>query len=64
MIIVSKKEWSKIPNDYKGQWTRELKEGWQPELPEEFIGKRNVMSGSISSEKGTLLTEDIHFKII
>lgn len=65
MIKVSKKEWNKISSDYKGIWTRELKEnGWQPNLPEEYIGKRTVMSGCISEEIGSLLTEGVHFEII
>lgn len=64
MIKVTKKEWNRIPNDYKGKWKRCIKDdGWQPNLPEEFIGKRNVMSGCISNQIGSLLTEGIHFKI-
>lgn len=65
MINISKEKWDKIPNDYKGKWTREIKEnGWQPDLPEEYIGKRTVMSGCISDEIGSLLTEGVHFIII
>ncbi|PIJ95617.1 hypothetical protein [Lysinibacillus sphaericus] len=65
MIEVTKKEWNKIPYGYKGQWERQIKDnGWQPDLPEEYIGKRTVLSGCISDEIGALLTEDIHFKII
>lgn len=65
MIKISKKEWDKIPNDYKGRWTKELKtNGWQPNLPDEYIGKRTVLSGCISNEIGCLLTENIHFKIV
>jgi len=65
MIIITQKEWDCISDGYKGQWTREIKDnGWQPDLPEEYIGKRTVMSGCISDEIGSLLTEDIHFKIV
>lgn len=65
MIKVTKQEWNNIHNDYKGQWTRKIKEnGWQPDLPEEYIGKRTVLSGCISNEIGSLLTEDIHFQIV
>lgn len=64
MIKVSKKEWNEIPNVYKGKWTREIKDnGWQPDLPEEYIGKRTVLLGCISNEIGSLLTEGIHFEI-
>ena len=65
MIEVTKKEWSKIPECYKGEWTRDLKDnGWQPDLSEEYIGKRAVMSGCISDELGSLLTEGSHFIIV
>jgi len=65
MIEVTKEQWDKISKDYKGQWTREIKEnGWQPDLPEEYIGKKTVMSGCISNEIGSLLTEGAHFVII
>lgn len=65
MIKVTKQEWNNIHNDYKGKWTREIKEnGWQPDLPEKYIGKRTVLSGCISNEIGSLLTEDIHFQIV
>lgn len=34
------------------------------DIPKEYIGKRNIMAGSIG-EKGTgLLTEGVHFEII
>lgn len=65
MIQVTREEWDRISDDYKGEWTRELKEnGWQPDLPEEYIGRRTVMSGCISDELGSLLTEGIHFEIV
>lgn len=64
LIEVTKEEWDKIPNNYKGKWERHIKDnGWQPDLPEEYIGKRTVMSGCISDELGALLTEGAHFKI-
>ena len=65
MIKVSKEQWNKISKDYKGQWERWHKdEGWQPNLPEEYIGKRTVLSGCISNEIGSMLTEGIHFQIV
>lgn len=65
MIKVSKVKWDSISNNYKGMWTRELKDnGWQPDLPEEYIGKCTVMSGCISNELGSLLTEGVHFEIV
>lgn len=65
MIKVTKLEWERIPKDCKGIWERWIKDGgWQPDLPEDYIGKRTVMSGCISNEIGSLLTESIHFEII
>lgn len=65
MIKVTQEKWDSIPKAYKGMWDRALKDnGWQPDLPEEFIGKRTVMSGCISDEIGSLLTESIHFEIV
>jgi hypothetical protein len=65
MIKVTITEWNKISKDYKGKWERHIKEnGWQPDLPEEYIGKRTVLSGCISEEIGSLLTEDVHFVIV
>lgn len=65
MIQITKKQWDSIHNDYKGKWERWIKDnGWQPDLPEEYIGKRTVMSGCISKELHGLLTEGIHFEII
>lgn len=65
MIKVTKKEWEGIPECYKGKWERQIKDnGWQPDLPEEYIGKRTVLSGCISSELGSLLTEGFHFEIV
>lgn len=65
MIKVTQEKWDGISEDYKGMWTRQIKDnGWQPNLPEEFIGKRTVQSGCISDEIGSLLTESIHFEIV
>ena len=65
MITVTKEKWNRIPADYKGKWERSIKDnGWQPDLPEEYIGKRTVLSGCVSDEIGSLLTEDIHFAIV
>ncbi|MGE7983746.1 hypothetical protein [Solibacillus sp. NPDC093137] len=65
MIKVTKEKWNRIPADYKGKWERWIKEdGWQPNLPKEYIGKRTVASGCVSDEIGSLLTEDIHFVIV
>lgn len=64
LIQVSQEKWNRIPNDYKGIWERWIKDnGWQPDLPEEYIGKRTVLSGCISDEIGSLLTEGVHFVI-
>lgn len=63
MIKVTKEEWNNIHSDYKGKWDESIKL-WQPNLPDEYIGKRTVLSGCISSELGGLLTEGIHFQII
>lgn len=64
MIKVTKKQWDNISNDYKGKWERWHKDGgWQPDLPENYIGKKTVMSGCVSKEIGSLLTEGIHFII-
>lgn len=65
MIEVTREQWDRIPNDYKGKWTQDLIDnGWQPDLPVEYVGRRNVASGSISDEIGSLLTEGIHFVIV
>lgn len=66
MIKITLEQWNKISNDYKGKWERWIKDdGWQPNLPEEFIGKRTVFSGCITGKAGTdLLTEGKHFKIV
>lgn len=65
MISVTQEKWNNIPKDYKGIWKREVKDnGWQPDLPEEHIGKRTVLSGCISPEIGSLLTEGVHFEIV
>lgn len=62
MINVSKKDWNSIPNDYKGCWSKETVE-FRGDLSVNYIGKRNILSGCISEEQGSLLTEDIHFVI-
>lgn len=65
MIEITKKQWNEIPNDYKGAWEAWIIEGgWQPDLPKEYIGKKTVMSGCISNEIGSLLTEGAHFIIV
>ena len=65
IIEVTKERWNEIPSDYKGKWDRSLKEnGWQPNLPEEYIGKRTVLSGCVSDNIGALLTEGVHFIIV
>lgn len=55
MIKVSKEKWSKISNDYKGKWSRK-------DTPE-YIGKKTVLSGCISEERGKLYVEGVHFEI-
>ena len=62
MITIDKKEWDKIPNDYKGCWNKYTVE-FRGDLPTYYIGKRNVLGGCISDDQGSLLTEGIHFII-
>jgi len=65
LIRVTKKEWDAIPKNYKGRWDEWIKtQGYQPDLPDEYIGKRTVFEGCITDHAGTaLLTEGIHFII-
>lgn len=64
MLQITKKQWETISSDYKGIWERWLKDnGWQPDLPEEYIGKRTLLH--YDNNNGTvLLTEGIHFEIV
>jgi len=66
MIQITRKQWEAIPADYKGIWERWLKDnGWQPDLPEEYIGKRTVIEGCITDNcSSALLTEGIHFVVV
>lgn len=65
MIKVNKEQWDNISNDYKGIWEQWIIDGgWQSDLPKNYIGKRTVLSGCISDEIGSLLTEGTHFIII
>lgn len=60
MITVSKKEWDKIPADYRGIW-----HDYYGDKPE-WKGKRVVMSTCITknpNELCSLLIEDVHFVI-
>lgn len=65
VVRISKSEWDEIPNNYKGRWDEWIKtKGFQPDLPDEYIGKRAVFEGCITDHGGTaLLTEGIHFII-
>lgn len=63
MIKISKEKWDSIPDDYKGKWER-WHRNWDKNIPEHFIGKKTVLSGCISDEKGSLLTEGVHFEIV
>jgi len=65
IIRISKEKWDSIPDDYKGRWDEWIKtKGFQPDLPDEYIGKRTVFEGCITDHAGTaLLTEGIHFII-
>jgi hypothetical protein len=64
MLQITKKQWEAIPADYKGIWERWVKDnGWQPDLPEEYIGKRTLLD--YNNNSGTvLLTEGMHFIIV
>lgn len=64
MLQITKKQWEAIPNDYKGKWERWIKDnGWQPNLPEKYIGKRTLLH--YDNNSGTvLLTEGVHFVIV
>lgn len=66
MLQVTKEQWEKIPSDYKGRWEPWIVEnGWQADLPLEYIGKRTVLEGCIVKNCGcSLLTEGVHFEII
>jgi hypothetical protein len=61
MIKVSKNEWNKIDNDYKGIW--QDYHGTHPQ----WKGKRCVMSTCLThnpNELCSLLIEGVHFEII
>lgn len=64
MIQITKEEWDSIHEDYKGRWEKELVEYRSEDIPDEYIGKREVMSGCISNMQGSLLTEGVHFEIL
>jgi hypothetical protein len=61
MYTVTKKEWSQIDTDYKGEWF-----DYHGDHPE-WLGKKVVMSTCITNnpnEKCALLVEGVHFKIV
>jgi len=61
MITITKKEYDKIQNDYKGVITFELW-NFRQDFPKEYIGKKTILTSD--SIKGTvLLTEGLHFEI-
>lgn len=63
MIEITKQQWNNIHKDYKGKWA-ELSVKML-DLSNDWVGKRYVMAGCIQKDGGTtLLTEDVHFKII
>lgn len=66
LIQVTQEQWNKISTDYKGQWESWHKHGgWQPDLPDTWIGKKTVLEGCIVPGAGTaLLTEGVHFEIV
>ena len=63
LIKVSKEKWDSICNDYKSVW-HQWHLDFDKKIPKDFLGKRCVMSGCISTELGSLLTESVHFEII
>lgn len=61
MIQVKKKDWDKIPLDYKG-----IFQDYYNECPE-WKGRKCVMSGCITNnprELGMLFIEGVHFVIV
>lgn len=61
MIEVSKAEWEKIHNDYKGTW-----QDYHGDHPE-WKGRKVVMSACVThdcNEKCSLLIEGVHFIIV
>ena len=56
MIKVTIEKWNRISRDFKGIWSRSD----NPEL----IGRKTVLSGCISEEKGSLFIEGVHFEIV
>lgn len=62
MLIVSQRTWDGIHHDYRGRWSAEMVE--YQDLPPHYAGKRTVLSGCISDEMGSLLTEGAHFVIL
>lgn len=60
MQTISKAEWDKLPQDYKGQWTETIW-NYRQDFPKAWIGKRTMLG---HAHEGTvLLTEGVHFKI-
>lgn len=64
MIKLTREQWEKIPDSYKGTWEQSLVDnGWCRDLPPEYVGKRNMLY--YSPEHGTvLLTEGYGFEIV
>ena len=63
MIKVTQEQYNKISNDYKGEWSQSSV-NFRGDIPKDYIGRKTVMSGCISKEQGSLLTEGIHFEIV
>ena len=62
MYEISKKEWDKISNDFKGEWSEPIVKYCN--LNKSYIGKKTVLEGCLTGLPGTtLLTEGIHFVI-
>lgn len=65
IVRITQEIWDGIPDCFKGRWDDWIRtKGFQPDLPDEYIGKRTVFEGCITDHAGMeLLTEGIHFTV-
>ena len=63
MYKITKQEWDKIPNDFKGKWDEDVVN--YLDLDKSYIGKKTILEGCLTNTpKTNVLTEDIHFIIV